>query len=233
MTTPSREIEFKFGVRDRHAFDRLVEHLNLAESVLSEGVSQVNHFFDSQGLCLHNKHSVIRLREEKDKNILTIKSEHALQQNSNSVLSDRVEEEVALPRQAAVDLLHGVITPQQAIKDYFKTRSAPILQMIETACHIQEMVHIGQFSNVRIHLPTVSLALDGTREKVVFELDTSTFPDGSVEHEIEVEITQHIDAESIETALLDLLQRAGIEWHTAKSKAARFFDALGRLPDTD
>jgi uncharacterized protein YjbK len=226
MTSPSREIEFKFGLHDKQAFVQLVAHMNLPEALLNEGVVQVNHFFDSQALCLHKKHFVIRLREEKEKYFLTIKGEQALQQKGGSVLSDRVEEEVSIPRQAAEDLLHGRISPQQAINDHFKTRSASILQMIKTACNDQDLVHIGEFSNVRIHLPPVTLVVANTNEKLVFELDTSTFPDGSVEYEIEIEIAAHSDAANIEAALIELFQHAGIEWHTATSKAARFFATL-------
>jgi len=221
-----REIEFKFGVHSRRAFEQLVAHLGLPESLLTEGVTQVNHFFDSQTRCLHKKHFVIRLREEKEKNILTVKGEQAIQQQGTSVLSDRVEEEVAIPRQAAEDLLHGRISPQQAISDHFKNRSASIMQMIKTACNDQNLVHIGEFSNVRIHLPPVMLAVANTSEKLEFELDTSTFPDGSVEYELEIEITEHNNAASIEAALVELLQQAGIEWHPAASKAERFFATL-------
>jgi len=226
MSTPSREIEFKFGVHSKQAFYQLIEHLNLPESVLTKGVTQVNHFFDSRALCLHDKTFVIRLREEGEKSILTIKGEHALPQRGNSALSNRVEEEVAIPRQAAVDLLHGRISPQQAIRDYFKSKSASILQMIKAACNDQDLVHIGEFSNVRIHLPPVRLAVANTSETLEFELDTSTFPDGNIEHEIEIEISEHSDATSIEAALIELLQQAGIEWYTAPSKAKRFFAAL-------
>jgi len=221
-----REIEFKFGVHGRRAFEQLVAHLSLPESLLTEGFTQVNHFFDSQTRCLHKKHFVIRLREEKEKNILTVKGEQAIQQQGTSVLSDRVEEEVAIPRQAAEDLLHGRISPQQAISDHFKNRSASIMQMIKTACNDQNLVHIGEFSNVRIHLPPVMLAVANTSEKLEFELDTSTFPDGSVEYELEIEITEHNNAASIEAALVELLQQAGIEWHPAASKAERFFATL-------
>lgn len=226
MISPSREIEFKFGVDNKQAFNRLVKHLKLSESVLTEGVTQVNHFFDSPALCLHKKHFVIRLREEREKHILTIKGEHALPQNGNSVLSNRVEEEVTLPRQAAENLLLGRISPLQAISDHFKARAAPILRMIDTACINHDLVHIGKFSNIRIKLPPVTLAVAAASEKLEFELDSSTFPDGRVEHEIEIEITEHNNAASIEAALLELFQQAGIEWHSATSKAARFFDAI-------
>jgi len=226
MKSPSREIEFKFGVSEKQAFYQLVAHLKLPESVLTEGVTQVNHFFDSSSLCLHKKHFAIRLREEKDKNLLTVKGEKKLQPEENSVLSNRVEEEVAIPRQTAVDLLHGRIAPQQAIRDHFKSKSAPILTMINTACNDQGLVHIGEFSNIRIHLPPVILPGANSSDKLEFELDSSTFPDGSVDHEIEVEIAEHTDAVRIEAALIVLLQQAGIEWHAAPSKAQRFFAAI-------
>ena len=226
MKSPSREIEFKFGVSEKQAFYQLVAHLKLPESVLAEGVTQVNHFFDSPSLCLHKKHFAIRLREEKDKNLLTVKGEKTPPPEENSVLSSRVEEEVAVPRQTAVDLLHGRIAPQQAIRDHFKSKSPPILTMINTACDDQGLVHIGEFSNIRIHLPAVILPGANSSDKLEFELDTSTFPDGSIDHEIEVEIAEHTDAALVESALIELFQQAGIEWHSAPSKAARFFAAI-------
>ena len=226
MKPPSREIEFKFGVSEKQAFYQLVAHLKIPESVLTEGVTQVNHFFDSPSLCLHKKHYAVRLREEKDKDLLTVKGEKTPQPKENSVLSSRIEEEVVIPRQTDVDLLHGEITPQQAIRDHFKSKSASILTMINTACNDQALIHIGEFSNLRIHLPAVILPGAISNDKLEFELDTSTFPDGSVDHEIEVEITEHTDAALVESALVELLQQAGIQWHSAPSKAERFFASI-------
>ena len=222
----SREIEFKFGVSGKQAFHQLVTHLNLAESLLTEGVTQVNHFFDSPSLCLHTQHFAIRLREQKDRNILTIKGKKSQQPNDVSVLTNRIEEEAVIPRQTAVDLLNGQTTPQKAISEHFESRSASILKMINTACKDQDMVHIGEFSNVRIHLPPVTLPGADTIGELEFELDTSTFPDGSTDYEIEVEIAEHADASLVESALVELLQQAGIKWHTAPSKAERFFASL-------
>ncbi len=226
MKSQSREIEFKFGVPGTQAFYQLAAHLNLPESLLTDGVTQVNHFFDSPSLCLHKKHFVVRLREEKDKNLLTVKGEKALQPKENSVLSNRIEEEVALPRQTAVDLLHAKITPQQAIREHFNSTSTPILTMINTACNDHALIHIGEFSNIRIHLPPVILPGTNAGDKLEFELDTSTFPDGSIDYEIEIEIAEHTDAVRVESALLELFKQAGIEWHTAPSKAERFFAAI-------
>ena len=226
MKSPSREIEFKFGVPGNQAFYQLVAHLNLPESLLTEGVTQVNHFFDSPSLCLHKQHFAIRLREQKDKNLLTIKGKQSHLPNENSVLTNRIEEEVAIPRQTAEDLLNGRIAPQQVIRDHFENKSASILTMINTACRAQDLVHIGDVSNVRIHLPAVILPGANVVDKLGFELDTSTFPDGNIDYEIEVEIAEHTDAALVESALVELLQQAGIEWHTAPSKAERFFAAV-------
>jgi uncharacterized protein YjbK len=226
MKPPSREIEFKFGVSEKQAFYQLVAHLKLPESALTEAITQINHFFDCPSLCLHKKHFAVRLRQEKDKNLLTVKGEKTPQQKENSILSSRVEEEAVIPRQTAVELLHGKITPQQVIRDHFKNKSEPILTMINTACNDQALVHIGEFSNIRIHLPAVILPGASSSDKLEFELDTSTFPDGSIDHEIEVEIAEHTDAALVESALVELLQQAGIEWHSAPSKAERFFAAI-------
>lgn len=226
MTAQSREIEFKFAVADRRAFDQLIQHLKLPGSLLDGGVTQTNHFFDSPARCLHENHFVIRLREAGGINTLTIKGERQTEDIDSEVLSSRIEEEVDIPREAADDLLSGRISPLQAVSEHFKSRSAALLEMIENACDRQDFVHIGQFNNLRIKLPPVSLHAEGADETVVFELDTSTFPGYRTDHEIEVEISAHVDAALIEAALIDLLRQAGIEWQSAPSKAVRFFAAL-------
>ncbi len=226
MTPHSTEIEFKFAVSGRQAFADLLHYLQLPGSLLDSGITQTNHFFDSPSLCLRENHFVIRIREAGGINTLTIKGEQQSQEIGSEFLTRRIEEEADIPREAADDLLRGEITPQQAISDHFKSRSAALLEMLDNACNDQKLVHIGKFNNLRIHLPPVSLQVENASETVSFELDTSTFPDGNINYEIEVEITAHSDAAGIEAALIDLFQRAGIKWHSAQSKAVRFFAAL-------
>ena len=226
MTSESREIEFKFAVSDSQAFTRLLQHLKFPDSLLDTGVTQTNHFFDSPALCLHENHFVIRLREANGSHVLTVKGERQSQVSASEVLSSRIEEEVPLPQQAADDLLHDRISPRAAVAEYFGPRSVPLLGMIDGACQAHALIHIGQFDNRRIHLPPVELAVENGIETVEFELDSSTFPDGSVEYEMEIEITAHSDAAGIEAALIELFSQAGIEWHSAASKAVRFFAAL-------
>ena len=226
MQPQGREIEFKFAVPGTEAFVRLVRHLNLPEPVLETGVLQTNHFFDSASHCLHAAHFVIRLREHDGARLLTIKGEQQSGTTGTGVLTDRIQEEVAISEGAADDLLQGRVSPRQVISEQFRNRSAAILALIDHACQGRELIHIGAFHNKRIHLPPVSLRAGNGNEDVKFELDASTYPGGRIDCEIEVEISAHSDAAAIESALIDLLEQAGIAWHPASSKAERFFEAL-------
>lgn len=228
MTRPSREIEFKFGVEGKQAFHRLVKQLDLPGYLLDHGVSQTNHFFDSTSHCLHLNHLAVRLREENGYHFLTIKGGQPSKTDVDSVLTDRIEEEVTLSKETALALLGGKLPPVQVIRQQFENKSRSIVQQVTAACGDEKLRPIGRFDNIRIHLPPVVLPADGSDESIVFELDTSTFPNGRTDYEFEIEITDRSDAEAIKTALLGLFKQAGIEWHTAPSKAERFYAALNQ-----
>ena len=199
MTRFYREIEFKFAVPDKQAFARLLQQLDLPAALLDTGVTQNNHFFDSHSHCLHKNHIAIRLRQENGNSLLTIKGEQFNKSRNSAILTDRIEEEVVLPSTLSRSLLDGELSPQQVIKQQFGDKSQSILEKIRTACEQEELVHIGKFSNIRVHLPPVTLPLDNGSESVVFELDSSTFPGSSTEYELEIEISEHSDAALIET----------------------------------
>ena len=228
MTRASREIEFKFGVDGKQAFHRLVQQLDLPAYLLEHGIKQTNHFFDSTSRCLHTNHLAMRLREEDSCHVLTIKGGQPSNADADSVLTDRVEEEVTLSKETALALLSGKLSPVQVIRQQFESKSRSIVQLVNAACGDEKLTLIGRFHNIRIHLPPVVLPASTSDEAIVFELDTSTFPDGRIDRELEIEISEHADAGAIETALTGLLAHAGIEWHSAPSKAVRFFGALKR-----
>jgi uncharacterized protein YjbK len=224
MTTCGREIEFKFAVADKQAFRRLLAYLNLPDALLDQGVKQTNHFFDSTTFCLRHHGLAIRLRHEAGRYRLTLKAEQ--QASEQAVLSDRVEHEVALPNATALALLHGTTSPRRVIRQHFDDSSSTILELIHSACVDAPLVHVGEFINERINLPPISLPVVESTASVVFELDTSKFPNGVVDHEFEVEISEDQDATAIEAALIELLEQAGIPWSSAPSKAKRFFSAI-------
>ena len=228
MTRPSREIEFKFGVDGKQAFHRLVQQLDLPGYLLDHGVNQTNHFFDSTSHCLRTNHLAVRLREEDGYHFLTIKGGQPSKADADSVLTDRVEEEVTLSQETALALLSGKLSPVEVIRQRFDSKSRSIVQLVNAACGDEKLTPIGRFHNIRIHLPPVVLPADGSDEAIVFELDTSTFPDGRTDYEFEIEISEHSDAVAIKNALLGLFKQAGINWHTAPSKAERFYAALNQ-----
>ena len=224
MTTRGREIEFKFAVADTQAFRHLLAYLNLPDALLDRGVRQINHFFDSTTFCLRQQALAVRLRHEAGRYRLTLKSEQ--QSRVETVLSDRVEHEVDLPDATALALLRGTTGVRQVIRQHFDDSASTVLQLIHSACVDAPLVHVGEFINERIHLPPVDIPIVDSTANVVFELDTSTFPNGAVEHEFEVEIAEDQDAAAIETALIGLLEQAGITWSSAPSKAKRFFSVI-------
>ncbi len=222
----STEIEFKFAVDNAEAFNNLVVQLGLPESVLNNRVTQVNHFFDSPSLCLHDADLAVRLRVQNRKNIFTTKGKSSYHAEDRQELSQRIEQETSIPDHAAHDLLEGHITPEDIIKQYLPSHANTLLEMLEHTCVDEPLKYIGMFRNERIILPEYKLEAGELSTKIVFELDSSTFPDGSVEHEIEVEISDTTHADEIRRALTTLLEQAGISWTTAPSKAARFFARL-------
>ena len=228
MTAPTREIEFKFGVDGKQDFHRLVQQLGLPGYLLDHGTNQTNHFFDSASHCLHSNHLAVRLRDEDGYHMLTLKGGQPSKAGADSVLTDRVEEEVSLSRETALALLSGKLSPVNVIRQQFEGKSRKIVQLVNAACGDERLIPIGRVHNIRIQLPPVVLQTGGSGESIIFELDTSTFPDGRTDYEFEIEISEHSDAVAIENALLSLFKQAGIEWHTAPSKAERFYAALNQ-----
>ena len=226
MTALSTEIEFKFAVDNAKAFNDLVVRLDLAESVLNNSVTQVNHFFDSPSLCLQQADLAVRLRVQNKNNIFTIKGKSNYHSEDRQSLSERIEEETSIPDHAAHDLLEGHIAPSDIIKQYLPSHADTLQEMIEHACNNEPLNYIGMFRNERIILPEYTLETGNISTNIVFELDSSTFPDGSIEYELEVEISDTTHADDIHHALTNMLEQAGISWKTAPSKAARFFARL-------
>ena len=226
MTSASTEIEFKFSVKDSSAFTKLVDYLDLPRSVLDNPIDQTNHFFDSPASCLQGQQLALRIRQEDGSNILTIKGDKHAVSDSSEVLTERIEEESALSAETAHALIESSMPVEEIIEQQFRPRASQLVDTILSACRGQRMGYLGKFRNQRIQLPPVALDIADYETSIEFELDTSYFPDGSIDYEIEVEITEDSDSEKISEYLIELLKNAGIEWGTAPSKAVRFFKAI-------
>ena len=222
MTTLSKEIEFKFAVRDESAFTSLVARLGLPAAVLDEAVLQTNHFFDTRQASLRSNGLAIRLREQAGNFYLTIKGGKS-SCSDDGVLSSRIEEERLLDAETAHAMLDGTVSVHAVIAERFRNHTSQLVDVIRKITGEQALVYAGKFENRRITLPPVSLNSDGITQQIEFELDSIAFPGQAPQYEIEVEVPSSEEASQIHDALVALLSAAGIEWSAAESKARRFF----------
>jgi uncharacterized protein YjbK len=222
MTTLTKEIEFKFAVRDDSAFAALVAYLGLPTGVLDEAVLQTNHFFDTAQSSLRKNSLAIRLREQSGAFYLTIKGGKSSHDKAG-VLSSRIEEERVLYAETAHAMLDGTASVHTVIARCFRDHSSQLVDAIREITGDHVLAYVGKFENRRITLPPVKLQTGGATRQVEFELDSIAFPGQAPQYEIEVEVPSTEEAGLIHDALVALLSSAGIQWSAAESKARRFF----------
>ena len=220
------EIELKFAVDGEDAFDALIRHLDLPAREFLPSSLQVNHFFDTPDFALEARRVSLRLREEGSTYLLTLKANEETT-TPDGVATRRIEEEVHLSPSEAVDVLRGSVSPRDAFAQRLSASKQDTLALLDDAIGSSELHYVGQFENLRIHLPSVDVPLpDGTTLPLSFELDRSSFTPPTFEHEIEVELPPTADLHQAHTAVVSLLSAAAIPWRPTTSKAKRFFASL-------
>ena len=225
--TIARELEFKMRVTDMNDFTALARVLpELGDVVKIKPANQVNHFFDTNDWALQRHGCVVRLREEDGSYTITAKGPP--RQTIDRTLSNRVEEEVAVDAARARQILTGKLSPLDALKMRHSGQHATLTsELIRTLGH-RELLHVGSFQNERRRVgPVVVPTESGPPLHVLFEMDRTQFPDGRIDHEVEIEI-HHEDPSRCRDALKALFTEAGIPWRSAPSKSARFFGSLAR-----
>ena len=227
-TTPSSrnmstEIELKFAVEDESAFDTLIRHLDLPAREFHSSSQQVNHFFDTQTFALRDHHVTLRLREETGRYVLTLKGKAT---DDDGVLTERLEEEVRLAPNVALDVLQGSVSPRDALAARLRERNPVALEMLDETIGRNELHYVGRFENQRTRLSPIDVTIAGADVPLVFELDRTTFGPERIDYEIEVEIGADVDSAAATESLTALLRDAGVAWQTAPSKAQRFFELL-------
>ena len=227
MPSP-QEIEFKFLVDDPAAFERLTA--DVGDVPFQNPVLQVNHFFDTVGHRLAEVGIALRLRQEGEGSaarwIVTAKGP---KDSSDPLIAARPEEELEVDSEHAAAILAGSASPLERIAE--ERPRSPLLARLAAALGEEPLMHAGAFENRRARLGPVDIEAEGRVHALLFELDTTTFPGGRVDHEIEVEVRATEDAESLRGHLVGRLARLGIGWRTADSKAKRFRKALETTPE--
>ena len=221
----STEIELKFSVDGESAFDALVRHLDLPTREFHDTVHQVNHFFDTPSFSLHQGKVTLRLREENRRHLLTLKGAEE-PRTADGVATQRIEVEVRLAPEMALDVLQGSISPRDALAHGIADQNPRALELLDETIGSAELHYAGRFENRRTRLSPINVDLEGREVQINFELDTVTFGPDRIDHEIEVEVTSEVNVEHLYSHLVRMLEEAGITWRPALSKAQRFFERV-------
>ena len=215
------EREFKLRIASEQQLHALIRHLGGASA---PPVLQVNHFFDTAERALHAEHFSLRLRAESGVFTLTLKGP---QQPGPGSLAVRPEEELEVPAAEAGRILDGTRSALQLLR----TARA------ETALHrrasamvgTKPLRRLGSFQNERLRLGPLRFPPDSAGPELIFELDRTHLPDGTIARELELELPAGVAPAPVAAALERLLSDLGIPLESAPSKAALFFRILDEL----
>jgi uncharacterized protein YjbK len=221
MTRDGIEREFKTMLADAAERERLLALIGGGLRVLN----QRNLLFDTRAGALARAGLSLRLRHENALWVLTAKGERPTRQGGlPDHLSHRAEAEAIIHPNLALHLAAGTADPLPPLRHAQPAAIALTLAgAIEAAADGAPLVVVGEFRNTRT-LIDASLPC-GTPLAVA--LDQSEMPDGTTEHELELEIAPAAVAPA--AAWLErLMRRADVPIRPASSKRQRFASALAR-----
>lgn len=197
-----RETELKLLLRDPGAIDRLLRELGDE----LPAVFQRNVYYDgphgewsAQGLA-------IRLREEGDRHLLTVKSAGEVQ----GEFVARAEYETTIEPALAWRYAPGGPMLAAAVAELLVAHDAVVADHLFAA----PLVVVGSMENLRRRARLRSRTESGTGDRgdPVVELDTTTYPDDSVVCEVELEVPAVEGSEDAVAALRACFDRAGLPW---------------------
>lgn len=196
----SLEQELKFSLPDRAAFEKALAFLGPAEAVLE----QVNHYFSAPGGEVSANWS-LRIRQEADCFELTLKS--GRKQVEGYFEAREINHELT-SEQAREMLASASWAPE------WFTRWEP-LRLLKEEFGVDQPLYIGSLRNLRHKCRKMDWGQP--------ELDQTSFPDGSIDYELEVE-TDRPDA--VRSALEPLAELLTVE---TKTKFRRFLERTRAL----
>lgn len=215
-----KEIEIKYRLDNRESLDRVRLALENQQYLVDRTLQQRNYFFDLAGWELNSMGWTIRLRRENSDNFLTVKSRLDTQ-NTNLALAVKLEYELSIDDQLAEDLSEGRRDFREVIEStetkHDKTRQHVVHWLAEITQGMPLLLK-GSFSNERRCVP---VRIEG--EDFVLELDTTTFPNGEVHFEVELELKREEQASTCQTFLKRLFHQAQVPFTNSTGKAERFF----------
>ena len=201
----NREIEIKL---DLGSFTNYLKLLGFLGQIEHEELQQ-NGFFDSEDRKLAKTGWALRVRVEKKRGLVTIKSIPV--KPGLAVVRQEIESEI--PRRDAIDILSGgmdIMTLQVMPIEYIKDKI--------TKVKVQSLV---KFDNLR---QKKLFKIDDS--SYMLEIDKTEFSDGSSDYELELEMSDTSRMDTIEAALRRLFSQLGIPF--LKQSESKFGRALKR-----
>ena len=215
-----KEVELKLRVE---RLSDLMRIANAAGGTVFATVVQTNHFFDTADRRLDRARIVLRLREERDARqrwFVTLKD--GSQRSADRLVTTANEEEVEVDGFAAQRFLLGT-SPLGAFANA-GARAADAVARVDAAAAGSALVCVGAFINERTCVEP-SATEHPLLQRVLLELDRTTFPGNQIHHELEVELAANANAAAVFGAVHALLARAGVTGLPSSGKARRFFAA--------
>lgn len=195
----------------------LAEANRLLDALGRDGESkrQVNHFFDTDDERLAQARWALRLREEDGTFQLTVKGPA---ENVGEDTARRIEIERIVSSDDAASILEGAIDPLLVLRAQLDPSERTHLSEVEAVRGDKTLVPTGHFENVR----RTRRARLPSGHAIVVEIDATTFPNGRVDYEVEIELASEVLARDAEAWLDRLTAELGIETRPATTKLARF-----------
>ena len=217
-----QEVELKLRVPSAEALQAIAK----AAGGESLGTAlQRNVFFDTPDFALHHARFGLRLRDEDGHFTVTAKSPETL--SEDGTVASRGEAETRISSEVAARVAAGDVCPLDLL-GAAGPGCAELVALIRERTGARPVQPVGGFDNVR-QRQRVAIETPSGPVEITLECDATTFPNGEVHHELEIEIPSGLDAELVQRSLRSWLQTAEVEAKPSSSKAARFFAALTKI----
>lgn len=208
-TSSDQEIEIKLELTGPAELAALAR-------VLPKGtpaVTQYNLYFDDATEGWRGHGMSVRMRREAAAVTLTIKTKRVDQGD----FVQRAEWEAPVPPACWDRLVAGTEAPGPYVRALLTAKQARVPENL--AC--DALRPLGMSVTKRQNF--------GLANGLKLELDTTSYPDGTVCYEAEMEVPAHVDRARASTTLRELFDQAGVAWRVTKTtKQSRFRAALQR-----
>jgi len=188
---PPHEIEFKIDLQNEENYHRLIEFLNPD----NEPVLQSNFFFDTDENDLAGNRWALRLRFENDRAVITLKGNR---RDAGEGLSVRTEVE------RGIDIESGRKFRKKGTL-VVKQLPEPIRGRLKGLADDQILRIKLEFSNRRIRVPWIK-----NDHNYLLEIDRTSFPDDTIDYELELEIDKEESYDEALRLIRGLLESADI-----------------------